>query len=168
MSTQIKESRVIRSLRILTLAVGLGTMALSPAHAALAQGPPASAVEQDIPAADRIEVPQLAQSLSAAEKPLILQVGPHTFYDQAHIASAEFVGPTGTPAGLDALRKRVSGLKKSQWIVIYCGCCPWGRCPNIRPAFQELQNLGFTHVQALYIPNNFGADWVNKGYPTTK
>jgi hypothetical protein len=67
-----------------------------------------------------------------------------------------------------ALRERASGLQKERLIVIYCGCCPWGRCPNIRPAYEQLQSLGFKHVNVLYLANNFGSDWVNKGYPVAK
>jgi thiosulfate/3-mercaptopyruvate sulfurtransferase len=59
-------------------------------------------------------------------------------------------------------------VDKNRTIIVYCGCCPWEKCPNIRPAFKELQNLGFTHVKALYIASNFGVDWVDKGYPTEK
>jgi len=28
--------------------------------------------------------------------------------------------------------------------------------------------MGFTNVKVLYIAQNFGADWVSKGYPTEK
>jgi hypothetical protein len=28
--------------------------------------------------------------------------------------------------------------------------------------------MGFTNVKVLYIADNFGADWVNKGYPVAK
>jgi len=28
--------------------------------------------------------------------------------------------------------------------------------------------MGFTNVKVLYIADNFGADWVDKGYPTAK
>jgi hypothetical protein len=28
--------------------------------------------------------------------------------------------------------------------------------------------MGFTNVKALYIANNFGTDWVDKGYPSLK
>jgi thiosulfate/3-mercaptopyruvate sulfurtransferase len=31
-----------------------------------------------------------------------------------------------------------------------------------------LQAMGFTNVKILYISNNFGSDWVDKGYPTEK
>ena len=33
---------------------------------------------------------------------------------------------------------------------------------------QLSRDLGFTEVQVLYIANNFGDDWVNKGYPAVK
>jgi hypothetical protein len=28
--------------------------------------------------------------------------------------------------------------------------------------------MGFTKVKVLYIPGNFGMDWVEKGYPVAK
>jgi hypothetical protein len=31
-----------------------------------------------------------------------------------------------------------------------------------------LRNLGYSNIRVLYIATNFGADWVNKGYPITK
>jgi len=105
---------------------------------------------------------------SSGEKPLVLQVGSHVLYAEAHVPGSEYVGAAGTSTGLQALRERVSSLKKNQVIVLYCGCCPWGKCPNIRPAYQELKALGFTQVKALYLANNFGTDWVTKGYPVAK
>ncbi len=102
------------------------------------------------------------------EKPLVLNVGPHLLYLQAHISGAEYIGQGSEPQALQAMRSRVKGLPKNKFIVIYCGCCPWTHCPNIAPAYQELKKLGFTKVKALYMPNNLGADWVYKGYPTVR
>lgn len=136
-----------------------------------AQDPPAQASspsDRAIPSAALLQPVDLAQTLNSANKPLVLQVGSHVLYAEAHVPGSEYVGAAGTSAGLQALRERVSGLGKDQTIVIYCGCCPWGKCPNIRPAYELLQTLGFTHVKALYIPDNFGTDWVNKGYPVAK
>jgi rhodanese-like protein len=118
----------------------------------------------------RISPAELVKILQPAntKKPLILQIGPHTMFAQAHIPGAEFIGATSTPAGIDALRKRVKSLKKSTFIVLYCGCCPWDRCPNVRPGYAELRKLGFTHVKVLYMANNFGSDWVAMNYPVTK
>ena len=103
-----------------------------------------------------------------AEKPLILNVGPWLLYRQAHIPDAEYIGAGGDKQGLEQLRKRVKSLPHTQAIVLYCGCCPWSHCPNIRPAFKELSAMGFSNVKVLYIANNFGTDWVDKGYPTVK
>jgi len=50
-------------------------------------------------------------------------------------------------------------------LVVYCGCCPWDKCPNIRPAFHELQTLGFANAKTLLLPHNFQSDWVAKGLP---
>lgn len=101
-------------------------------------------------------------------KPLLLQVGSRMFYVQAHIPGSEYVGAGNTPEGIQNLRQRVSNLPKNREIVLYCGCCPWSHCPNVNPAYETLQKMGFTHVKVLYIANNFGADWVDKGYPVAR
>jgi rhodanese-related sulfurtransferase len=121
-----------------------------------------------IPAAQLITPDALAKLLPSAHPPLLLAVGPRSLYAQAHIPGSEYMGAGSSQAGQQKLRERVKSLPKNSAIVIYCGCCPWGHCPNMRPAFQELKSLGFTNVKALYITNNFGADWVDKGYPVAK
>lgn len=101
-------------------------------------------------------------------KPLIIQVGFHVLYVQAHIPGSEYIGPGSNADGIRQLHKRVDGLPRTQSILLYCGCCPWNRCPNVNPAYQELRTIGFTNVQILYIAGNFGKDWVEKGYPVAK
>jgi rhodanese-related sulfurtransferase len=122
-----------------------------------------------IPAERLIQPAQLALLLGAgnAAKPLVLQVGFRKLYDQAHITGSEYAGPGNSAAGLQLLRERVAGLPKDASIVIYCGCCPWARCPNVAAAYETLLGLGFTAVSVMYVADNFGADWVDKGYPTT-
>ncbi len=100
-----------------------------------------------------------------AEKPLVLQVGSRVMYQQAHIPGADYAGPASTPEGLKLLHDRVAQLNRETLIVIYCGCCPWAKCPNIGPAYHELRRMGFKNVKALYLENSFGADWANRGYP---
>ena len=102
------------------------------------------------------------------EKPLILQVGPHILFAQAHIVGSEYVGAASTEAGLNQLRKRVESVPRSTFIVLYCGCCPWAHCPNVKPADEALAAMGFTNVKVLYLSDNFGTNWVDKGYPTAK
>ena len=100
-----------------------------------------------------------------AAKPLVLQVGSHVLFAQAHIPGAEYAGAGSQPSGLEILRNRVVSLPRNTLIVLYCGCCPWNRCPNLGPAFQKLREMGFTNVKALYLEDNFGTNWVDKGYP---
>jgi thiosulfate/3-mercaptopyruvate sulfurtransferase len=104
----------------------------------------------------------------AGEKPLIIQVGSHVLYQQAHIPSSEYIGPASSDTGLQQLRTRVQPLSRKKFIVIYCGCCPWSHCPNVKPADDALRAMGFTNVKVLYIADNFGTDWVSKGYPVAK
>jgi thiosulfate/3-mercaptopyruvate sulfurtransferase len=101
-------------------------------------------------------------------KPLMIQVGSHVLFAQAHIAGSEYIGPASSENGLQQLRKRVEPLPRDKFIVLYCGCCPWGHCPNVKPADDALHAMGFTNVKVLYISNNFGTDWVEKGYPVAK
>ena len=122
-----------------------------------------------IPSDRTITVDQLAAELKGAgARPLILQVGSHVLYQQAHILGSEYVGAASSEDGLTQLRHRVEKLPKSQPFVLYCGCCPWSHCPNVKPAYDALVSAGFANVKVLYIANNFGTDWVDKGYPTAK
>ena len=129
----------------------------------MAQHEPAAS----IPAADLVQPADLAANLKSASapKPLILQVGFRKLYAQAHIPGSEYVGAAGEDAGLQLLRERAAKLSKDTAIVIYCGCCPWSHCPNIAAAYDALHAMGFTRVKVLYIADNFGDDWVKRGYP---
>lgn len=122
-----------------------------------------------IPTSRLIHPDELVKILqSKREKPLMIQVGSHVLYSEAHIPGSEYIGPASSEIGLQQLRKRVESLPRNKFIVIYCGCCPWSHCPNVKPADDALRALGFTDVKVLYIANNFGADWVDKGYPVAK
>lgn len=97
---------------------------------------------------------------SEKELPLILNVGP-----MENIKTALKVGATNTSEGIEKLKETVSGTNRNREVVLYCGCCTYSNCPNIRPAFEELQKLGFKNVKVLYIPEGIKPDWVAKGYP---
>ena len=123
-----------------------------------------------IPIARLINPDELVKVLQSpkGEKPLMIQVGSHVLFSQAHIPGSEYMGPGNTASGLQQLRKRVESLPKKKLIVLYCGCCPWNHCPNVQPAEEALRAMGFTKVKVLYMANNFGMDWVDKGYPVAK
>jgi 3-mercaptopyruvate sulfurtransferase SseA len=128
-----------------------------------------NALELPPGSAELIQPEELSKTLlSGSSKPVVLYVGPHFLYAQAHIPGAEFIGPASDPHSLESLRTRVAALPKNSSIVLYCGCCPWEHCPNIRPAYKELQRIGFKGVRVLYLANNFGTNWVEKGYPIEK
>ena len=148
------------------LPVACAFVLLLQAVPALAQHKPAAS----IPTADLMQPADLAVSLKNAlnPKPLLLHFGFRTLYAQAHIPGSEFVGPASDDAGSQLLRSRVAKLPKDSAIVIYCGCCPWNHCPNMAAAYDTLHALGFTRVKALHIADNFGTDWVDKGYPVAK
>ena len=118
--------------------------------------------------AQLINPDELVPLLTGKDKPLVLNVGPSLLFMQAHIPGAEYIGAASDKQGLERLRARVKPLARSTSIVLYCGCCPWSHCPNVRPAYNQLHAMGFSNVKVLYIANNFGSDWVDKGYPTIK
>ena len=123
-----------------------------------------------IPSSRLISPEDLVKILSSTkgEKPLLLQVGSHVLFAQAHIPGSEYIGAASTENGLQALRNRVRSLSRNKFIVIYCGCCPWNHCPNIKPADDLLRSIGFTNFKVLYIEDNFGTDWVDKGFPVAR
>jgi thiosulfate/3-mercaptopyruvate sulfurtransferase len=151
----------MKSLTNLALILVLATIAVT---AAGAQSELAPGSAQLINPEDLV---QILQS-SAKEKPLILNVGPHLLYMQAHLPGAEYIGAGSESQGIESLRRRVKTLPHNTFIVLYCGCCPWSHCPNVAPAYNELHKAGFSKVKVLYIANNLGADWVYKGYPTIR
>jgi thiosulfate/3-mercaptopyruvate sulfurtransferase len=123
-----------------------------------------------IPTSQLINTDELVKMLQSSKgsKPLMIQVGSRVLFEQAHIPGSEYIGPASSDAGIAHLRERLKSLPHDQFIVIYCGCCPWTHCPNVKPASDLLRDLGFTHFRILYLANNFGADWVEKGYPVAK
>ena len=86
-------------------------------------------------------------------------------YRQKHIPGAQLAGPADKPEGLAKLKAAVAHLPRIEEIVIYCGCCPMDKCPNIRPAYRALKKTEFEHIRVLNLPTNFHTDWVAKGYP---
>lgn len=111
-----------------------------------------------------VQPKDLATHLDA--KPAIFQVGPNVLYRGKHIPGAVYAGPGSKPEGLAMLKSAVADLPRAGEIVIYCGCCPWDRCPNIKPAIETLKQMGFTKIKALYLENSFAKDWIDKDYPT--
>jgi rhodanese-related sulfurtransferase len=86
-------------------------------------------------------------------------------YRGKHIPGSVFVGLAARPEGLAALKLAADKLPRDREVVLYCGCCPWNNCPNMKPAIELLKQMGFTHAKAMYIETSFAKDWTEKGYP---
>jgi len=113
-----------------------------------------------------VEPKDLAAQLQGnGAKPMLIHVGFAVMYRGKHIPQSVYAGPARSPEGLEALKKAVATAPKDREIIVYCGCCPYSMCPNVKPALEALRDMGFTHVKALMIPTNFAADWVDHGYP---
>lgn len=97
-------------------------------------------------------------------RPVVVCTGYRTLFKGAHVPGAVFHGPASKPEGLDDLKKWAQGVPRSSNVVVYCGCCPFDHCPNIRPAFEILRSMGFQRLRVLVLPNNFAKDWVGQGY----
>ena len=95
-----------------------------------------------------------------APRPVIFNVGP-----VQQIKGAIAIGPATKPDNLEKLKQQLAKLPKDKEVIIYCGCCPFRRCPNVRPAFELLQKLKFKNAKLLNLPTSLNDDWISKGYP---
>ena len=148
------------------LAAGVGDTARTTPPRAAATDSAHAGADTSI-AAHVIQPEQLALELHypAPRRPVVLQVGFKVLYRSGHVAGSRYVGPGSKPEGLAALGKALGALPKQQRVVLYCGCCPWQDCPNVRPAFREARRLGHHDVDVLYIHKNLQEDWIAKGLP---
>lgn len=111
-----------------------------------------------------MEPADLAQAITTnKDVPLIYSVGPG-----ASIPQSVVIGPVHENANLETFTKGLASLSKDANIVVYCGCCPFEHCPNIRPAIAALKGLHFTNYKLLNLSHNLKADWIDKGYPVVK
>ena len=121
-------------------------------------------------AAQTVQPADLARELGDKKgtPPTIVYVGFRTLFAGGHIPGATFHGSASTEQGLSDLGKWSEGLPRTTNLVIYCGCCPLEKCPNIRPAFTMLDKMGFKKLRVLILPTNFATDWADKGCPIQK
>ena len=111
---------------------------------------------------------QPEQAVHELQQAMVIHVGFPVLYRSVRIPGSTFAGPGSTPEGIAALKKAVAGQPKTRQIILYCGCCPFDKCPNIRPALAALREMGFTRVKAMMLPTNLKTDWIDKGYPIEK
>lgn len=97
---------------------------------------------------------------NAKDKPIIFNVGP-----MENIKTAVFVGKATSATCVEKMKSTLSMENKSKALVVYCGCCSYASCPNIKPAYDALVAQGFKNVKVLELPEGIKPDWVAKGYP---
>lgn len=93
---------------------------------------------------------------------LIVSVGP-----DAVIKNSVDIGATQEKENIKKLENYLENVSKDKEVIIYCGCCPFDRCPNIRPAFILLNNMRFKNAKLLDIPKNIKVNWIDNDYPTS-
>jgi thiosulfate/3-mercaptopyruvate sulfurtransferase len=114
---------------------------------------------------DVLQPSEVAANLKGA---LVIHVGFPVLYRAAHIAGSQYAGPGSKPEGIADLKKALAAEPRNRRVILYCGCCPWEKCPNIRPAYSALREMGFTDLKVMIVPENLKTDWIDKGYPTDK
>ena len=82
-----------------------------------------------------------------------------------NIKGAKLVGAANTELGRRQLKSALASLPRNSAVIIYCGCCPFDKCPNIRPSFAIMQQMGFVNGKLLNLPVNLKQNWIDKGYP---
>lgn len=112
-----------------------------------------------------METNTLAATLKkpGASKPAIYNIG-----FVGNIQGAKKLPAASKAEGLAQLKSELKDKPKTSAVVIYCGCCPFEHCPNVKPAFTMLQKLGYSNVKILNLPTSIKADWIDKGYPMAK
>ena len=136
------------------------------AAAMIAQQPNGAAINPPWPSAEVIHPEDLARQIqNKATAPAVFQVGFAVLYKSKHVPGSVYAGPGNKDEGLADLKKAVADVPKDRQIVLYCGCCPWDHCPNMKPAFKLLHELGYAQVKVVEIPQNFKTDWIDKGFP---
>lgn len=111
-----------------------------------------------------MEPADLAQTIQTGKNvPMIYCVGPG-----AVIPHSVDIGMTREDSNLTKFKAAIGKLPKNARIVIYCGCCPFEHCPNVRPAVQALKDMHYTNFRLLDLPHNIKTDWISKGYPVAK
>jgi hypothetical protein len=105
---------------------------------------------------------ELAKTLNnpKSPQPIIFSIGM-----QAIVKGSVDIGPAMMKENLALLKQKLEKLPKNSQIVVYCGCCPFSRCPNVRPAMELLKSMQFSNYKLLNLPQNVKVDWIDKGYP---
>jgi thiosulfate/3-mercaptopyruvate sulfurtransferase len=157
----------VRTEIALPLAAALVFLLTSVPGRLIAQAPSGAGISSPWAATEVLHAQDLSRTIAdkKAAQPQIFQIGFETMFKTQHVPGSIYAGPGRTAAGLELLQKAVAGVPKDRMIVLYCGCCPWDHCPNMKPAYTLLHGLGYNRVKVVEIPTSFQVDWIDKGFP---
>jgi len=158
----MNRAKTVRAVQLFSILAAAGLLLLASSFSTNANSDPWTTAQTIQPSG---LVRELENSKPA---PTVIFVGFGRLYAAGHIKGAPYHGTAGKEDGLKELTTWAATLPRTSNIVIYCGCCPMDRCPNIRPAFKALQDLGFKQIRVLLLPNDFATDWADKGLPYDK
>lgn len=103
----------------------------------------------------------LAQRIEDGSAPkYIFNIGP-----SGAIKGSIEIGSTQSPANLEKLKAALGNVPQDAEVVVYCGCCPFANCPNIRPTFEALNDMGYKNAHLLNLSQNLKTNWIDQGYP---
>lgn len=97
---------------------------------------------------------------NAKDKPLVFNVGP-----MQNIKTAVAVGAATNITFASKMKETLAMENKTKAIVVYCGCCSYSTCPNIKPAYDALVEMGYKNTKVLELPVGLNPDWISKGFP---
>ena len=152
----VKRTQLISAIFSVAFLVTLQTTLIAQS-ASLSQQEPWTATQLVAPA----DLARTIETGAKEQQPLLLSVGP-----AAMIKGSVDIGPASGKEGLDKLKAALEKQPKDKEIIIYCGCCPFAHCPNIRPAFRLLKEMHFINAKLLNLEHNIRTDWMDKGYPS--
>jgi hypothetical protein len=103
---------------------------------------------------------KLISTTSKTPKPIIYNIG-----SMENIYSAIKMGEPSKEESKKKIKEHIKTISPNRLVVVYCGCCSSDHCPNIKPAYDYIQQLGHSNVKVLNLPTSLAVDWTNKGYP---
>jgi len=168
---QPRPGGLVVTIALIAMSVPLAVGDPSPQVGAEASFPSSARTPADPPAPSQLIQPEdLARLLAdtSTPRPAVLHVGFKVLFQGGHIPGSRHIGPASTPDGLAALKQVLREIRPQQVVVLYCGCCPWTDCPNVRPAIRAADEMGLKNVRLLYLATHLQHDWIDKGLPISK
>lgn len=86
----------------------------------------------------------------------------------AIIKNSVDIGAGNQAENITKLKTYLKSVKKNKEVILYCGCCPLAKCPNMRPAYKAVKELGYKNAKVLNLVQNIKTNWLDKGYPSTE